>query len=126
MLNEEWRNLSDNAWEFNLRNSWSSDVNNTIVPLKLLLAFVILCLGLAQAHSFYINDQTMLGIALAIGTLLIVPYAGLLFDLGLFLIHLAIPLVFLAFVLFCFYQVMSVFITVNHIHKQTISENGKR
>jgi hypothetical protein len=128
MLNSDWRNLADNAWEFNLRSHWSSDINNTLIPIKSLFIFVTVALSISKVNILFTENHQVLALLLLVVTLLSIPFLSLVFDIILLLSYIALFLAFIAFVIFCFYHLVLMFIECHEIttqsHKNYLKSQG--
>lgn len=92
MLNQDWRNLADNAREFNLRTEWSLDTDNVIWPAVI---FAFLCLavfGFGSSFYYYELGHPIIAAAISVATLFSLRYIVLLLNLVIILAALCLSL----------------------------------
>lgn len=92
MLNSDWRNLSDNAREFNLRSYWSLDSSNILIPALIFIIIILAALGFGTSFYYYDIGQPFFAVLIVIGTLLSLRYLSFILDIAFLIVMLGIAI----------------------------------
>jgi hypothetical protein len=105
MLNKEWKNLANNAREFDYRSAWSMDVNNEIVPFMLFVGFCLVTAGFGTSYYYYQVGNYAFSLLLALVTVVFIPFMFPILTLIGHLIMLAFSAGFILLLIFVLYKV---------------------
>jgi len=92
MLDPDWKNLADNAREFNLRAYWSLDTDNVIIPALIFIMLLLAAFGFGTSFYYYELNQPVFSVFLVIATIFSLRYITFLLNIAFIIVMLGLSL----------------------------------